>query len=112
MRHYRPGDEDLTAETRAEIVSNRRGQPVGLRVILPTSILAALVAALGFNATSARTTADTARSTVEDRIVAVEKSDGVRATEIAVIKAQYAALQESLRRIEATLEDLRRERRR
>lgn len=98
MRHQRESDEDLSDGARAELVAGRRGQSPGLKVIIPTSILAALVAALGFNATSSKTTGETTRSAVDQRVSAVEM-------QVAVIEARYYALQASLARIEKKLDE-------
>jgi ribosomal protein S24E len=73
-------------------------------VIIPTSILAALVAALGFNATNTRTSVNEVRTTIDDRLIVVEHESQAMGTEIAVMRAQFFALQESLKRIEQKLD--------
>lgn len=107
----RDSDDEIPQEALAEIVRNRRGQNIGLKVVLPTTLLAALVAGLGFNVTRNTTTAE-ARSTIEERLAANERATAATATDVAVMKAQYANLLESLRQIQATLETMRQEQRR
>lgn len=105
MTHHRNSDTDLSPEVRAELVAGRKGQPAGLKITVPFVVLTAIVGAIGVGVTKGQ-------GDVEQRLQEAERAVATNVTETAVIRSEQQAIQRSLDRIEATLEELRRERRR
>ena len=89
----REGDEDLSQGARAELVSNRRGQPSSLRLHIPLAALAGLVGFMGFDATKTR-------DKIEERVTQ-------QAQQVAVLQAQQENIRATLDRIETLLEQMR-----